>query len=209
MGRLQAPSAAAARLASGGAAYARCSGVSTRQRQKHHLAIEEKLARARLQPRLLADRVEDRRFRRQALGVPDRPARDRGMGDHRARRRLSDTWQLVVNTRTMIVTFLMVFLIQNSQNRDARAIHLKLDELLRATPKARTVTPSARADAATARPRESEEPRVPGEACRQRVRCSGPVFPIACGTYRASSPESSTSALISCSRNTPPVGIQR
>src|SRR5437868_11640045 len=41
----------------------------------------------------------------------------------------SDTWQLVVNTATTIVTFLMVFLIQNTQNRDARAIHLKLDEI--------------------------------------------------------------------------------
>ena len=44
----------------------------------------------------------------------------------------SDTWQLVVNTTTTIVTFLMVFLIQNTQNRDARAIHLKLDEVIRA-----------------------------------------------------------------------------
>jgi low affinity Fe/Cu permease len=44
----------------------------------------------------------------------------------------SDTWQLVINTATTIVTFLMVFLIQNTQNRDAKAIHLKLDELLRA-----------------------------------------------------------------------------
>ena len=42
----------------------------------------------------------------------------------------SDTWQLVINTGTTIVTFLMVFLIQNTQNRDAKAIHLKLDELL-------------------------------------------------------------------------------
>jgi low affinity Fe/Cu permease len=49
----------------------------------------------------------------------------------------SDTWQLVINTGTTIVTFLMVFLIQNSQNRDTRAIHLKLDELLRAVEKAR------------------------------------------------------------------------
>jgi low affinity Fe/Cu permease len=40
----------------------------------------------------------------------------------------SDTWQLVINTATTVVTFLMVFLIQNTQNRDARAIHLKLDE---------------------------------------------------------------------------------
>src|SRR6185369_671561 len=40
----------------------------------------------------------------------------------------SDTWQLVINTSTTIITFLMVFLIQNTQNRDAKAIHLKLDE---------------------------------------------------------------------------------
>ena len=43
----------------------------------------------------------------------------------------SDTWQLVINTGTTIVTFLMVFLVQNTQNRDARALHLKLDEILR------------------------------------------------------------------------------
>lgn len=49
----------------------------------------------------------------------------------------SDTWQLVINTGTTIVTFLMVFLIQNTQNRDAQAIHLKLDELLRAVAEAR------------------------------------------------------------------------
>lgn len=49
----------------------------------------------------------------------------------------SDTWQLVINTGTTIVTFLMVFLIQNTQNRDAQAIHLKLDELLRAMKGAR------------------------------------------------------------------------
>ncbi|MDB4974479.1 MAG: hypothetical protein JWN48_2820 [Myxococcaceae bacterium] len=42
-----------------------------------------------------------------------------------------DTWQLVINTSTTIITFLMVFLIQSSQNRDARAVHLKLDELIR------------------------------------------------------------------------------
>lgn len=50
----------------------------------------------------------------------------------------SDTWQLVINTGTTIVTFLMVFLIQNTQNRDAKAIHLKLDELLRGLQGART-----------------------------------------------------------------------
>lgn len=50
----------------------------------------------------------------------------------------SDTWQLVINTGTSLVTFLMVFLIQNTQNRDAREIHIKIDELLRAIAEART-----------------------------------------------------------------------
>jgi len=49
----------------------------------------------------------------------------------------SDTWQLIINTATTIVTFLMVFLIQNTQNRDAKAVHLKLDELIRAIKDAR------------------------------------------------------------------------
>ena len=50
----------------------------------------------------------------------------------------SDTWQLVINTGTTIITFLIVFLIQNTQNRDARAVHLKLDELIKAVKGART-----------------------------------------------------------------------
>ncbi|HEX2619153.1 MAG TPA: low affinity iron permease family protein, partial [Phototrophicaceae bacterium] len=49
----------------------------------------------------------------------------------------SDTWQLAINTGTTIITFLMVFLIQNTQNRDAKAIHLKLDELIRSVETAR------------------------------------------------------------------------
>jgi low affinity Fe/Cu permease len=50
----------------------------------------------------------------------------------------NDTWQLTINTGTTIITFLMVFLIQNTQNRDARATQIKLDELLRAISEART-----------------------------------------------------------------------
>lgn len=55
----------------------------------------------------------------------------------------SDTWQLVINTGTTVITFMMVFLIQASQNRDAMAIQLKLDELLRAIDAARNVVIAA------------------------------------------------------------------
>jgi low affinity Fe/Cu permease len=51
----------------------------------------------------------------------------------------SDSWQLIINTGTTIVTFLMVFLIQNTQNRDTQELHLKLDELIRATKGARNM----------------------------------------------------------------------
>lgn len=75
----------------------------------------------------------------------------------------SDTWQLVVNTSTTIITFLIVFLIQNSQNRDAAAIQAKLDELIRATAEARNafigiehLTDSRLAEIRTALEREAE-----------------------------------------------------
>jgi low affinity Fe/Cu permease len=59
------------------------------------------------------------------------------LGDYGPVFQFSDAWQLVINTGTTIVTFLMVFLIQNTQNRDARATHLKLDELIRSINAAR------------------------------------------------------------------------
>ncbi len=58
----------------------------------------------------------------------------------------SDTWQLVINTATTVITFLMVFLIQNTQNREAKATQLKLDELIRAVAKARNEFIGAEAD---------------------------------------------------------------
>jgi low affinity Fe/Cu permease len=67
------------------------------------------------------------------VGVHDRAVFRYRLGDHGA-----DTWQLVINTATTIITFLMVFLIQATQNRDSKAIQLNLDELLRAITKART-----------------------------------------------------------------------
>ena len=76
-------------------------------------------------------------WRRLAVGIY-RSARDcRGLVCDRSFFQYSDTWQLVINTGTTIVTFLMVFLIQNTQNRDAKAIHLKLDELIRSVKGAR------------------------------------------------------------------------
>lgn len=84
----------------------------------------------------------------------------------------SDAWQLVINTGTTIVTFLMVFLIQATQNRDSRAIHLKLDELLRAVEAARTsmVELETRSDAELDRVRaEFAELRAQAELEAERV----------------------------------------
>ena len=95
----------------------------------------------------------------------------------------SDTWQLVINTGTTVVTFLMVFLIQNTQNRDARAIHLKLDELLRAVPGARKEFMEAEEEDLDEIEREKAivdaddpappEERAHGHAVRERRRGNG------------------------------------
>ncbi len=81
----------------------------------------------------------------------------------------SDTWQLVINTSTTIVTFLMVFLIQATQNRDARAIQLKLDELIRATKKARNLL----TDLEDATEEELDDFQQQFQALRQRARSRG------------------------------------
>jgi low affinity Fe/Cu permease len=83
----------------------------------------------------------------------------------------SDSWQLVINTATTIITFLVVFAIQNTQNRDSRALHLKLDELIRAVKKARNslVDIEELPDAELAR-LEAEFRRVRNEPQTQGVR---------------------------------------
>jgi low affinity Fe/Cu permease len=85
----------------------------------------------------------------------------------------SDTWQLVVNTATTIVTFLMVFLIQNTQNRDARAIHLKLDELLRGVKGARTAMVALE----NATDEELAELQDEFEQLHRRLTHGGPLAP--------------------------------
>src|SRR6266566_4453231 len=69
----------------------------------------------------------------------------------------SDTWQLFINTTTTVVTFWMVFVIQNSANRDAKAIHLKLDEIIRATRGARNELITLEHDPEEVRTRTAEE----------------------------------------------------
>ena len=87
----------------------------------------------------------------------------------------SDTWQLVINTGTTIVTFLMVFLIQNTQNRDAKATQLKLDELIRAVSKARNQFIGAEGDPEEMideekRAVEAEKDQPPAEATQRPPR---------------------------------------
>jgi len=72
----------------------------------------------------------------------------------------SDTWQLAINTGTTIVTFLMVFVIQNSQNRDAKAVHAKLDELIRAVDAARNEFVDAEEEPEETLDRQLEELRA-------------------------------------------------
>ena len=81
----------------------------------------------------------------------------------------SDTWQLIVNTATTVVTFLMVFLIQNSQNRDASAMQAKLDELIRSVDKAREQFIGIEK-------LSDEELKVLHERCERKARASQQVL---------------------------------
>jgi low affinity Fe/Cu permease len=65
------------------------------------------------------------------VGIPNSHPHHRSMARFRTFLSLLGTWQLIINTGTKVVTFLVVFLIQNTQNRDARAIHLKLDQIIK------------------------------------------------------------------------------
>jgi low affinity Fe/Cu permease len=137
MGGLHEEGADAARLASGGTAFARQDCVSTKQRRSHRVTGESKLPQhglghtfSRFASRIAQWMGAPAAFLVAVLLIVVWLLTGPVFG-------FSTEWQLIVNSGTTIATFLMVFLIQNTQNRDARAIHLKLDELIRATPKAR------------------------------------------------------------------------
>ena len=88
----------------------------------------------------------------------------------------SDTWQLVINTGTTIVTFLMVFLIQNTQNRDTRALQLKLDELILATQDARNDFVAVEEESEEELNARHEEERARAQrawAARERLQTEG------------------------------------
>lgn len=92
----------------------------------------------------------------------------------------SDTWQLVVNTATTIATFLMVFLIQNSQNRDAAALQAKLDEVIRARGDRNQATRAISTPAAAAGPIASRNAgRVEGERIATRIITRMNITPLA------------------------------
>jgi low affinity Fe/Cu permease len=95
----------------------------------------------------------------------------------------SDTWQLIINTGTTIVTFLMVFLIQNTQNRDAKATHLKLDEIIRAIKGARNqLVDLENLSDQEMKKLEEQFKRLREKAERQGIsRDSVPVGPLASG----------------------------
>jgi low affinity Fe/Cu permease len=92
----------------------------------------------------------------------------------------SDTWQLVINTGTTIVTFLMVFLIQATQNRDAKAVQLKLDELIRAQKQARNIF----ADLENATEAELEEFQAEFRELRKRGLSEGKAARAAAARVR-------------------------
>ena len=107
----------------------------------------------------------------------------------------SDTWQLVINTGTTIVTFLMVFLIQNTQNRDAKAIHLKLDELIRAKRGARNTLldlqnctdeelAEIEAEFKRLRQRAADHPEHAEDVGRIRSRAAGAATPTSAAPSR-------------------------
>lgn len=94
--------------------------------------------------------------------------------------KFSDTWQLVINTGTTIITFLMVFLIQNTQNRDTEAIQVKLDELIRATQGAHNSLLDLE---------EIEEERLNGFRQKYQALAATAREDLACGTEDTGSPE--------------------